>query len=120
MKPAILIRALTLSLALALTACSPAPPDSDGPTIRKVWIPMEDGIRLAADIYLPEGAKDSDSFPVLLEYLPYRKDDSRARNYSLYCYFLDHGYVVARVDIRGTGNSDGRHDSLRILGHRTG
>jgi putative CocE/NonD family hydrolase len=68
---------------------------------------MEDGVRLAADLYLPEGAKDSDQFPVLLEYLPYRKDESRARNHGVYSYFLNHGYIVARVDMRGTGNSEG-------------
>jgi putative CocE/NonD family hydrolase len=68
---------------------------------------MEDGVRLAADIYMPPGANESDRHPVLLEYLPYRKDESRARNYSLYSYFLDNGYVVARVDMRGTGNSEG-------------
>ena len=45
---------------------------------------------------------------MLLEYLPYRKDEARARSYSLYSYFVERGYVVARVDIRGTGNSEGR------------
>ncbi|MEM7277731.1 MAG: CocE/NonD family hydrolase, partial [Pseudomonadota bacterium] len=46
-------------------------------------------------------------YPVLLEYLPYRKDESRARNHDLYSYFLNKGYAVVRVDIRGTGNSEG-------------
>lgn len=68
---------------------------------------MPDGVRLAADIYVPAGAARDDRFPVLLEYLPYRKDESRARNYSVYSYFLAHGYIVARIDIRGTGNSEG-------------
>ena len=68
---------------------------------------MDDGVRLAADIYLPDWAREGNRFPVLLEYTPYRKDESRARNYSIYSYFLKHGYVVARVDIRGTGNSEG-------------
>ena len=68
---------------------------------------MEDGVQLAADLYLPADAKEGDRFPVLLEYLPYRKDESRDRNYSLYSYFLDRGYAVARVDIRGTGRSEG-------------
>jgi putative CocE/NonD family hydrolase len=45
---------------------------------------------------------------VLLEYLPYRKDESRARNHRLYSYFVARGYVVARVDIRGTGKSEGK------------
>ena len=64
-------------------------------------------MQLAADIYFPDAQGGADSYPVLLEYLPYRKDESRARNYSLYSYFLDQGYAVARVDIRGTGRSEG-------------
>jgi hypothetical protein len=96
---------------LLLTACAPAPeaditPDEPA-NITQAWIPMEDGVRLAADIYWPEGRTMGAEYPVLLEYLPYRKDESQARNYSLYSYFLDHGYIVARVDIRGTGNSEG-------------
>lgn len=75
--------------------------------ITQAWITMPDGVRLAADLFWPAGANQQDRFPVLLEYLPYRKDESRARNYSLYSYFLDHGYVIARVDMRGTGNSEG-------------
>ena len=46
--------------------------------------------------------------PVLLEYLPYRKMESRSRNYSMYSFFLARGYVIASVDFRGTGNSEGR------------
>ena len=86
-------------------ACGPAAKDEV--EITEAWIPLDDGVRLAADIYWPAGANRSDKFPVLLEYLPYRKTESRARNYSTYSYFLDHGYIVARVDIRGTGNSEG-------------
>jgi len=78
-----------------------------GIEIRQVWIPMPDGVRLAADLFQPAD-RQGEALPVLLEYLPYRKDDSRARNFALYSYFLRHGYMVARVDIRGTGNSEGR------------
>ena len=93
-------------LAFALTAC-----DSNSynkKDINEAWITMSDGIRLAADIYWPLEYDRKDRFPVLLEYLPYRKNESRARNHSLYSYFLRHGYIVARVDIRGTGNSEGK------------
>jgi len=75
--------------------------------ITEVSITMSDGIRLAADIYWPAGADKKDRFPILLEYLPYRKDENRARNYSLYSYFLENDYLVVRVDMRGTGNSEG-------------
>ena len=76
--------------------------------LREAWISMPDGVRLATDLYVPEGAKAGERFPVLLEYLPYRKTEARGRNFPLYSYFVARGYVVARVDIRGTGNSEGR------------
>ena len=79
----------------------------EGIEIREAWITLPDGTRLAADIYQPVDLTDQ-SLPVLLEYLPYRKDESRQRNFQLYSYFVRHGYIVARVDIRGTGNSEGR------------
>jgi len=73
--------------------------------IEEVRIPMKDGVKLAADIWRPE--EGSGPFPVLLEYLPYRKTEARGGSSRLYSYFVRHGFVVARVDIRGTGNSEG-------------
>ena len=52
---------------------------------------MPDGVRLAADLYLPTGGESNEPVPVLLEYLPYRKTESRSRNYSLYSYFRSAG-----------------------------
>ena len=104
MKRRPLIPATVLTVVLA--ACSSAP--NKKVEITEARITMPDGVQLAADLYWPAGADRKDRLPVLLEYLPYRKDESRARNYSLYSYFLQHGYVVARVDMRGTGNSEGR------------
>ena len=77
-------------------------------TIREVMIPMPDGIQLAADLYMPADIPAGEHLPVLLEYTPYRKNDSRGSKYRMYTYFVKRGYVVARVDIRGTGNSQGR------------
>ncbi len=79
-------------------------------TMKKVQttIAMKDGVRLAVNLYMPDGAKAGDKFPVILEYLPYRKDDwSLARDWNLHSYFVRRGYVAARVDIRGTGASEG-------------
>jgi predicted acyl esterase len=47
------------------------------PSMAKVqtWIPMKDGVKLAVNLYVPEGAKPDEKFPAILEYLPYRKDD---------------------------------------------
>lgn len=75
--------------------------------IRDVRIPMPDGVRLAADVFLPKGDKSGERFPVLWEYYPYRKDEDRSIDYMLYSYFVQRGYVVVRVDIRGTGRSEG-------------
>ncbi len=69
------------------------------------WITMDDGVRLSAKLWLPRTAAP---VPVLLEYLPYRKDDfTYERDAAQHGYFAGHGYATARVDIRGTGDSDG-------------
>jgi len=78
-----------------------------GIALREVSIPMPDGVRLAADLWMPADAGESNRMPVLLEYLPYRKTEARGDRFGLYAYFVRRGYVVARVDIRGTGNSEG-------------
>ncbi len=73
----------------------------------KTWIPMPDGVRLAATLYSPADGKRGAKYPAILEYLPYRKDDGGDDHYGIYASFVRHGYVVARVDIRGTGGSEG-------------
>lgn len=71
---------------------------------RNVRIPMADGITLAADLFMPEAPG---RYPVVLEYLPYRKNDTPWRGYHGHRYFAQRGYVAARIDVRGTGDSDG-------------
>src|SRR5580698_11581193 len=72
------------------------------------WIPMPDGVRLSATLYIPDTIKPGEKFPALLEYLPYRKDDATAaRDYPVHSWFAAHGYVSVRVDIRGFGTSEG-------------
>jgi uncharacterized protein len=76
--------------------------------VRNVRIPMRDGAELAATLYLPATIAAAEPVPALLEYLPYRKDDAMlSRDYELYSYMTSRGYAGARVDIRGTGASDG-------------
>lgn len=75
----------------------------------EVWIPMKDGVRLAATLYRPDREKPGERLPVVLEYLPYRKDDGTfAGDYPQYAYLTARGYIGARVDIRGTGRSEGK------------
>ncbi len=87
---------------------SPPPAPRYGVRMEQQWIPMPDGVRLAITLYMPDGAKPKEKFPALLEYLPYRKDDSTAaRDYPIHAYFARRGYVSVRVDIRGFGASEG-------------
>ena len=75
--------------------------------ITHLWIPMADGTRLAARIWLPVDA-EANPVPALLEYIPYRKNDATALRDSLrHPYFAGHGYAAVRVDMRGSGDSDG-------------
>jgi putative CocE/NonD family hydrolase len=73
--------------------------------IENVWIPLPDGTRLAARLWLPV---DSEPVPALLEYLPYRKRDfMRLRDEPMHRFFALNGYASLRVDLRGTGDSEG-------------
>jgi uncharacterized protein len=72
-----------------------------------VWIPLKDGTRLAARIWLPVNAVAS-PVPAILEYLPYRRRDGTAERDALsHPYVAGHGYACVRVDMRGSGDSDG-------------
>ena len=79
---------------------------------------MPDGIRLAARIWLPpeeasggggRGAGGgTNRVPAILDFLPYRQGDlMAARDAAIYPYLAARGYACARVDLRGTGNSEG-------------
>ncbi len=75
--------------------------------VAHTWIPMRDGCRLAARIWLAEDA-EREPVPALLEYIPYRKNDATAVGDSMrHAYFAGHGYASVRVDLRGSGDSEG-------------
>ncbi len=70
-------------------------------------IPLADGTHLAARRWQPIGA-DAAPVPAILEYIPYRKRDKTAYRDGLsHPYVAGHGYVTVRVDLRGSGDSDG-------------
>lgn len=75
-------------------------------TEREVRVIMRDGVELAATLFLPDPAHGPQ--PCLLEALPYRKDDLTASYADSYRRLRDeHGYAVCRLDLRGTGSSEG-------------
>ncbi|HYV89440.1 MAG TPA: CocE/NonD family hydrolase, partial [Candidatus Polarisedimenticolia bacterium] len=76
-------------------------------SIELAWIPMSDGRRLAARLWLPLDAEKT-PVPAILEYIPYRRrDGTRMRDEETHPWIAAQGYACARVDITGTGDSDG-------------
>ena len=75
--------------------------------IENLWIPMSDGVRLAARMWIPEDAEEK-PVPAIVEYLPYRKRDGTIMRDALtHPYFAGHGYAAIRIDMRGGGDSEG-------------
>ena len=86
--------------------------------VENLWIPLPDGTRLAAKLWRPAEGKH----PAILEYLPYRKHDgTRGRDQGMHMYLAGHGYACLRVDIRGSGESEGiLHDEYSEIEQQDG
>lgn len=88
---------------LEVIQCFPRPVKE----VTHLWIPLPDGTRLAARMWLPEDAEQN-RVPAIIEAIPYRQADFTApRDRLMHPYFAGQGYAAIRVDIRGSGNSDG-------------
>ena len=74
---------------------------------RRVFVPMDDGTRIALTVYQPDSDNDG-PYPTVVESLPYRKDDAfYSPDWSTYAYLAQRGFAGVRIDIRGTGASTG-------------
>lgn len=74
-------------------------------TIDPLWITLADGTRVAATLWRPRTAV---KVPVVVEMVPYRRRDGTvARDIDIHPYLAGHGVACARIDIRGSGDSDG-------------
>lgn len=72
-----------------------------------LWIPLPDGTRLAARLWHPEDA-ERNPVPAIIECIPYRKRDATSGDDErMHPYFAGHGYAALRIDLRGSGDSDG-------------
>jgi uncharacterized protein len=89
---------------MAIRVARPAEPVEE---LGDVWIPLPDGGRLSARLWLPPVAR-SEPVPAVVEVSPYRHEDhTRRRDAVRHPYFAEHGYASLRVDIRGSGASSG-------------
>jgi putative CocE/NonD family hydrolase len=80
--------------------------------LKDVMVPLRDGVRLATDVWIPEGTKPA---PAILTRTPYSKDNSAfyapgivAEPFAL----VQQGYVVVWQDCRGTYRSEGEYAEL--------
>ena len=73
----------------------------------RIRIPMSDGTHLAGRIWRPVSS-DTRPVPAVLEFIPYRQRDLTAVRDSIHHpYLAGHGYAGVRVDLRGSGDSEG-------------
>lgn len=88
------------------------------------YLAMEDGVRLAVDVYVPVGPMPDDGFPTILIFTPYYRrfalaadaasDVEACPNAAIFRdMFVPRGYAMVVVDVRGTGASFGTRDSFR-------
>ena len=71
---------------------------------RNVRVPVRDGKTLSADLVRPD---HDGRFPAVIEYIPYRKDDVSRGTFDVQYYLAERGFVGVRLDVRGTGSSEG-------------
>ncbi|OGP59413.1 MAG: hypothetical protein A2V67_07315 [Deltaproteobacteria bacterium RBG_13_61_14] len=98
------------------------------------YVTMDDGVKLAVDIYLPADGPAQTAFPVIMEYTPYTRAFIDLKNGPIHKLgrkaalktsspvidllavpsmtkpirvFLAHGYAIVRADMRGSGASFG-------------
>ncbi len=89
----------------------PADPATHDVEVRwDVRIPVRDGLQMAANLWLPRPRPDrpGETFPAILEMIPYGKDSWR-RNADTGRgeWLAARGFALCRLDVRGTGGSPG-------------
>jgi len=96
---------------------------------RSLYLEMPDGVRLAVDVYVPDGECPQAGFPTILHLTPYYRRfavKSGASGEIEACpnaakfrdTFVPRGYAMVVVDVRGTGASFGSRDSFRSPAER--
>ncbi len=91
-----------------------------------LYVPMRDGVRIAVDVYLPQGPAAPKAFPTIIIATPYYRRFATAGPVAEYTpmafryrdAFVPRGYAMVVVDVRGTGASFGARDSFRSPNER--
>jgi len=75
--------------------------------ISDIMVTMNDGTRLACDVYLPQG---DGPFPTVLTRLPYGKTEPYTYMPLIGAFFASKGYAYVAQDVRGKWGSEGKFD----------
>ncbi len=92
-------------------------PEYDSLTRSSEYVTMNDGVKLAATVYLPSGGPSAESFPVIFSYTAYHREVInpetgeiiKAYREGVVEFFTSYGYAMVMADKRGTGASFGVH-----------
>lgn len=111
-----MVGALVLTASTAIAAYAAEGEELIEPTMI-VSIPMKDGVKIAAAIFLP---KEPGRYPTLFAASPYRFDNNYAPAIPMYlwretgpvAWYLKHGYAYVHMDVRGSGRSGGEYRFL--------
>ena len=98
------------TLFVALSGCAALAASVTVFRLLHVPVPMRDGVRLSANVFLPA---EHGRVPAILIRTPYGKGIDLIPNYQA---FVDHGYAVVIQDVRGRYESEGDFEQL----HREG
>lgn len=79
------------------------------------YLTMRDGVKIAADIYLPRGRTSEERFPTIFTQTRYHRSTKLAFPFTLFAddeptivrRFVERGYAWVAIDVRGTGASFG-------------
>jgi uncharacterized protein len=100
---------MAAGMADAQTAPAAPPPAAAAPAPLEVFMPMRDGVRLAANVFLPDG---KGPWPVVLERTPYLKDGPMMSRLGGARRYTDRGYAFVLQDVRGKGHSSGFYSAF--------
>lgn len=104
------VLSLLASFAVSVAALNLGIASSHYIKLTDVRLAMDDGVALAADVYVPTAPDGPDAdalYPCVVEVTPYRKEARYAEGAS---YLPNQGIALIEVDARGTGGSEGEYD----------
>jgi predicted acyl esterase len=95
--------------AVAQTTAAPPPAQAEPASPHtEIFLTMRDGVKLAANVFLPAG---TGPWPAILTRTPYLKD-GRMFAGSMAKHYTDAGYAFVVQDVRGKGHSQGAYEAF--------